>query len=364
MPPIASPDRAPPGSRNDLPVGHLVCDRGGVVRDANREAARLLGAEPAALLGQPLAGWLAPDDAPAWWRFLHGLPSDGPPHTADLTPRSATAPLRVIGQWAHLAASGAAPEAQETQACLVLLAPELIGPRPADDHDPAADRLAAWQARFLAAAAHDMRQPFNALSLFLGILRASSTLERALEIAGKMQAPLDAVVALFNGLIEVTRVELGLVAIDRRAVAMTETLAPIADELDEAATGAGVRLALVPCRRTIETDPRLFTELIRQLALGAVRSCDSGRRVVVGVRRAGAQLRLEVVDNGAGIAPEDVAHVFEPFHRARGRAAGRKDGHGLDLWAARRLAELLGYRLEIASVLGRGTRLSVVIDTA
>jgi signal transduction histidine kinase/CheY-like chemotaxis protein len=232
--------------------------------------------------------------------------------------------------------------------------------RAAEDARAAAETANRAKSQFLAAASHDLRQPLHAMGLFAAAL-ATRTREPELKpLVASIHASVEALEGLFAQLLDLSRLDAGALEPDRTAVPLGALFARVAADFLPQATVHGLALRFVHCGLAVDSDPVLLERIVRNLVANALRYTRSGG-VVVGARRHGAEVRIDVVDSGIGIAPEVREHIFEEFVQAaaapRGHLSGR--GMGLGLAIVRRLAALLGHRLEVASVPGRGSRFSV-----
>lgn len=204
------------------------------------------------------------------------------------------------------------------------------------------------KSRFLAAVTHDLMQPLHAAQLF-----AHSVTERGND-ATTMQhlnGALAATEGLLTGLLDVARLEGGRLHPQARAFPLAEVLDPLAAEFRAIALDRGVRLDVVGTRAWVRSDPQLLRRVLQNFLSNAMRYAEHGR-VLLGVRRSGQQLRVEVWDTGPGIAPNEQQLIFQEFHR--GSAAGGQ-GLGLGLSIAQRMAGLLGHPLGLRSWPGRGS---------
>ncbi|WP_108472352.1 PAS-domain containing protein [Rhodanobacter thiooxydans] len=204
------------------------------------------------------------------------------------------------------------------------------------------------KSRFLAAVTHDLMQPLHAAQLF-----AHALTERGGDAATAqhLNGALAATEGLLTGLLDVARLEGGRLHPQPRAFALAEVLDPLAAEFRAIAVDRGVRLDAVGTRAWVRSDPQLLRRVLQNFLSNALRYAEGGR-VLLGVRRRGAQLRIEVWDTGPGIAPEEQQLIFQEFRR--GSAAGGQ-GLGLGLSIAQRMADLLGHPLGLQSWPGRGS---------
>ena len=226
-----------------------------------------------------------------------------------------------------------------------------------------AEQANAAKSRFLAAASHDLRQPVHALGVLLEAVadaELSAANNRVLEL---MRQSVSALGGLFDALLDISRLDAGIVAVERRAIPLGPFLARLCAEYRRQAELKGVRLVLHPCRLSLDSDPVLLERIVRNLLDNAVRYTDRGR-IVVGCRRAGPGACLEVWDTGRGIPAAEQAGVFEEFRQLDNPERDRTKGLGLGLAIVRRLAALLDHRVTLCSEPGRGSVFRVIVPLA
>ena len=222
-----------------------------------------------------------------------------------------------------------------------------------------ADAQAANDAksRFLAAVTHDLMQPLHAAQLF-----AHSLTERGGDAvtAQHLNGALAATEDLLTGLLDVARLEGGRLHPQLRSFALAEVLDPLAAEFRVIAADYGVRLDVVGTHAWVHSDPQLLRRVLQNFLSNALRYAERGR-VLLGVRRRAASLRIEVWDNGPGIAVDEQRLIFQEFRR--GSTAGGQ-GLGLGLSIAQRMADLLGHPLGLRSWPGAGSAFHVELPVA
>jgi len=225
----------------------------------------------------------------------------------------------------------------------------------------AAESANRAKSQLLAAASHDLRQPLHAAGLFVAALATRSVDADVRALVGRVQGALDALESQFGQLIDLSRLEAGALVAERSRVALAPLLASLVAEFRPQAELKGIRLVAVPTRLAVDTDPALFARILRNLVANAVRYTRSGG-VVIGARRRGDHVVVEVVDTGTGIAPEHRARIFEEFFQVRGAGTTSPNGRGMGLGLAivRRLARLLGHEVTLQSQAGCGSRFGVV----
>ena len=224
-----------------------------------------------------------------------------------------------------------------------------------------AERANLSKSRFLAAASHDLRQPLQTLSLVREIL-AKKIKERDEEVALKLVAQLNetatSLLGMLDTLLDINQIEAGIVQAEKAVFPINDLLERLAAEFSYHAQAHGLLWRVVPCRLSIWSDPRLLEQMIRNLLSNAVKYTERGK-ILLGCRRRGGMLRIEVWDTGAGIPEEQMQAIFEEFHQLDNPARDRMRGFGLGLSIVQRLGELLGHPVEVQSRLGTGSAFSV-----
>ncbi|WP_207460222.1 PAS domain-containing sensor histidine kinase [Azospirillum sp. SYSU D00513] len=213
--------------------------------------------------------------------------------------------------------------------------------------------------KFLSTANHDLRQPFQAMQLFHHLLMMKLTDPAARDLGEKLEMAIMGSDALLRTLVEVSRLEAGLVEAATENFAVEDSLRRMREEFAPEAKAKLLRLSIRKADAQVHSDPVLLERLLRPLISNALRYTDRGG-VVVGVRRRGVGLRVEVWDSGIGIPESDVEAAFEDFRQLDNPNRDRKQGLGLGLSIVRRLADLLGHQVTLRSRPGRGT--VVVVD--
>lgn len=224
----------------------------------------------------------------------------------------------------------------------------------------AAERAHAARVRFVAAASHDLLQPLSAAKLFIAAARDEAEAPRLRATLDKAHNALVGVEAILGALLDISRLDSGRTAVEIAPVPLAVLLAQLRDEFAPLAARKGLRLSVVASSQTVLSDPTYLRRILQNLISNAIRYTGSGR-VLVGLRRAGPRLRLEVHDTGPGIAEEEQQAIFREFHRLSG-AASASEGMGLGLAIVERACALLDHRLTLASRLGRGTCFAIELD--
>lgn len=233
-----------------------------------------------------------------------------------------------------------------------------------------ADRDRAEQAnlaksKFLAAASHDLRQPVHAQELFLEVLDRSDLNSSQRAVLQNARAASQASAQLLNTLLDFSRIEAGVIEPQRRAFRLQPLLNKLETELGYQADAKDI---VYRCRETplaVHSDPTLLELMLRNLIANAIRYTERGG-LLIGCRRRGEDVLIEVVDTGIGIAAEQQAEVFLEFHQLGNPERDRRKGLGLGLAITEGLARSLGHDLSLSSRPGRGSvfrlRLPLVRD--
>ena len=226
-----------------------------------------------------------------------------------------------------------------------------------------ADSANRAKSSFLAAASHDLRQPIHALGLYLGALRQRPLDPEAGDIAQRMDASLGALDTMFNALLDISRMDAGVVQPQARAFDLEAMLRRLVEEFAAQAAQRGLRLSLhiAKAERPLNgrSDPLLFERVLRNLIGNAVKYTQSGGALVSCRPRGPGHWRVEVWDTGPGIPDAERERVFDEFYQVGNPERDRRSGLGLGLSIVRRIARLLQLPLAMHSRPGRGTRFAI-----
>ncbi|RID93425.1 response regulator [Gemmobacter lutimaris] len=225
-----------------------------------------------------------------------------------------------------------------------------------------AERANASRARFVAAASHDLLQPLSAAKLFIGSIPAEELDPAAEEAVTKAQNALVQVEGILGALLDISKLESGRLAVTPRALTLNRVLDPLREEFAAIAAAKGLRLTVMPSSAVVVSDPAYLRRILQNLIGNAVRYTRRGR-VLVGARRQGGLIRLEVRDTGPGIAEEDQDAIFREFHRLDAPASA-SEGMGLGLAIVERACAALGHPLGLQSEPGRGSCFMVQLARA
>jgi len=240
------------------------------------------------------------------------------------------------------------------------LTTQLARTQEARDAAQAADRA---KSRFLAAASHDLRQPLHALGLFAAQLPAHVRDAGGTELALRIRHSVESLDSLLSALLDISKLDAGAIDPQPQAVALDGLFARLGSDFAPIAIERGLKLAIVPTLRVVRSDPILLERILRNFVDNALKHTVTGG-VVVGARPRGREVAIEVHDSGPGIAAAERERVFEEFYQIGNPERDRARGLGLGLAIVRRLADLLGHRVEVDSEWGRGSVFRIVVERA
>jgi signal transduction histidine kinase/CheY-like chemotaxis protein len=216
------------------------------------------------------------------------------------------------------------------------------------------------KSRFLRAASHDLRQPMHALGLFVAQLKARIHDPQTRGISAKVEAAVTALQELLDAILDISRLDAGVVSPEIFEFGMDSLFERLHAAFAPVAADKGLALRVVPSRLAVRSDPVLLERILLNLVANAVRYTERGG-IVIGCRRRGERVRIEVWDTGVGIVPEQQQAIFQEFYQVGNPERDRHKGLGLGLAIAARLAHLLGSRIEVASRPGKGSVFTVEV---
>jgi PAS domain S-box-containing protein len=214
--------------------------------------------------------------------------------------------------------------------------------------------------KFLAAVSHDLLQPLNAARLFTSALLEKRDLVESAALVRNVSNSLEDVESLLGTLVDISKLDAGVIKPDIAPFAVSELLENLAAEYHQIAGSEGLRLDFVASSALVRSDIQLLARILRNLLSNAIRYTTSGR-ILLGCRRHRQSLSIEVWDTGIGIAEDKLGEVFQEFKR--GDVTHRKQDRGLGLGLAivDKIARMLGHRIRVSSQLGKGSMFAVEV---
>lgn len=214
--------------------------------------------------------------------------------------------------------------------------------------------------RFLAAASHDLLQPLNAARLYTSTLIERAKTTAFADLANSIEASLTAVEDIMSALLDISRIDSGALKPAPAPVSARDLLKKIDVEFAPMARERRISLRIVGSQASVLADRMLVGRIVQNLVSNAIKYTQPGGKVLVGLRRRGTRLRLDVIDTGIGFNRDQHKLVFAEFSRLD-RGARMAQGLGLGLSIVQRLVQALGLTLELDSAEGSGSRFSIYL---
>ncbi|MCL6701968.1 hybrid sensor histidine kinase/response regulator NahK/ErcS' [Pseudomonas sp. T1.Ur] len=223
-----------------------------------------------------------------------------------------------------------------------------------------AERANLSKTKFLAAVSHDLLQPLNAARLF-----TSALLERREPVANahlvrNVSNSLQDVENLLGTLVDISKLDAGVIKADVAPFALCELLGNLAAEYRQVARSEGLELRFIPCSVLVRSDIQLLARILRNLLSNALRYTPKGR-VLLGCRRHGNRVSIEVWDSGIGIAQDRLEEIFQEFKRGDVQRPDQDRGLGLGLAIVEKIAGILGHRIQVRSWPGKGSVFAIEV---
>jgi len=222
----------------------------------------------------------------------------------------------------------------------------------------------ASKTRFLAAASHDLLQPLNAARLFTSALAQQMDADDTKRTIGHIDNSLQAAEELLGTLLDISKLDAGALTPRRSHFALADIIRPLRAEFAVMAEERGLDLVVVPTGQWVDSDAQMLRRIVQNFLSNAIRHTQAGR-VLLGCRRHGERLTIEVWDSGPGIPEAKQTEIFQEFRRLD-QATRHKEsekGLGLGLSIADRMARVLDHPIRVRSWEGVGTMFSVSVPT-
>ncbi len=228
------------------------------------------------------------------------------------------------------------------------------------------------KSRFLAAVSHDLTQPLNAAKLFTSSLlemlpqgggQGEEQRAEQVRIARHIDDALGATEDLITDLLDISRLEAGKFKARKLDFALSDVLGNLKAEFGVLAQASDIQFSVVESRLAVYSDVRLLRRVLQNFLTNAFRYNPAGR-VLLGCRRLGDKVRIEVWDNGPGIPVDKQEAIFDEFSRLDHSRTAREQGLGLGLAIARGISQVLGHQLSLRSWPGAGSVFAITLNLA
>lgn len=220
----------------------------------------------------------------------------------------------------------------------------------------ASDRSKSY---FLAQASHDLRQPMQALRIFISTLEEEPLDNRQKELLGKISASADNLNNLLDNLLDISKLDSEGFEACLGNFDISDLLKNIFFEFHEIARSRGIHFHTSLCHYTVCSDALLVERVIRNLLSNAFKY--TRNKVLLGCKRENDRIRVLVMDNGEGITAEEKERIFDEFYQSRNINDNSRSGAGLGLSIVRRISDILGLDISVDSRPGRGSNFSFLL---
>lgn len=212
----------------------------------------------------------------------------------------------------------------------------------------------AAKSKFLAAASHDLRQPLQAMNLFINVLSGRNKEPQNEDIFEHLKGAMGSLEGLLNSLLNISKLEANLVIPDKKAFSLHNIFQRLDDEFQPLFMKAGLTLRTMPTSVFLYSDPVLIESILRNLLSNALRNTDNGR-VLLGSLRKKEIITFGVWDTGKGIPEDQLSLVFNEFYQVERLDEDVSEGVGLGLAIVARLSKLLNHEIKVKSIEGEGS---------
>lgn len=216
------------------------------------------------------------------------------------------------------------------------------------------------KSRFLAAASHDLRQPLHALSLYSATLKLRAADRTSSDIAGHINEALASLAALVDSLLDISKLDAGAVRPELQRTSVKALIERIEADYRPVAREKGLEFRVAPVDAQVETDPVLLERVVRNLVDNAFKYTAAGS-IALSAELDERTVRIAVHDTGPGIAESERERIFEEFYQIGNPQRDRTKGLGLGLAIVRRLAQLLGLKVQLETRPGGGSTFALTL---
>ncbi|QIL89274.1 sensor histidine kinase [Microbulbifer harenosus] len=222
-----------------------------------------------------------------------------------------------------------------------------------------AEFMSLAKSQFIAHSSHDLSQPLNSMSIFLDHLQPHIHDQDGKKIFYRMKSTHRQMKEAFHAIMDLGKLESGAITPDYQKVSLTDAFSHLQYEFQMLAKEKGIEIHFQPCSLSVSSDPVLLSRMLRNLISNAVKYTNEGK-VVVGCRRRGSHVVIQVLDTGCGINDTAREQIFDIYQRS-GINAATTPGAGIGLSIVRHIAELLKHPVTVVSIPDRGSCFSITV---
>ena len=224
-----------------------------------------------------------------------------------------------------------------------------------------AERANKAKSLFLASASHDLRQPLNAMQMYIAALQSKVKDKEILRIIEDINSVSISTARLLNALLDVSELEVGAIKPRFESFSVNNMLISIFQSFLPLAKDKGLNFRVVPSSLYVRSDPALLERILGNFMSNAIRYTNKGS-VLIGCRKRGDKVSIEVWDTGCGISDDQMSLIYEDFYQIENKERDRGKGLGLGLALAKRLSESLEHKIVSKSTFGSGSCFSVLVN--
>ncbi|MCW8832970.1 MAG: PAS-domain containing protein [Colwellia sp.] len=214
--------------------------------------------------------------------------------------------------------------------------------------------------KFLAAVSHDLLQPLNAAQLFTSSLMENPFENKTKALLSSVANSLEDLENLICTLVDISKLDAGVVKADKSSFKLSELLNNLVSEYQQSSKQFQVKLHYVSSDVVVHSDSVLLARILRNFLSNAFRYTGNGK-VLLGCRRQGDHVSIEVWDNGTGIAQDQIKEIFKEFKRLKSSQTAFRNGLGLGLAIVDKISKVLEHSVTVNSTLGKGSVFSVKV---
>jgi len=225
-----------------------------------------------------------------------------------------------------------------------------------------AERANQSKTEFMTSASHDLRQPLNSLGLFLFALKQKiqSGASDSLQVLEKVEQAHKSVSGMFSRMLEVSSVETGKIIPQSTQIEPRPIISAIVDEYSQQCLNKQIQINYQPVQASLYSDELLFTRIVRNLVDNAVKYTQQGE-ILISEVLTDQVYKLDIRDTGIGIPANELPRIFDEYHQVGNKKRDARQGLGLGLFITFRLCQLLGFKIEVSSIEGKGSCFSLII---
>ena len=315
------------------------------------------------LVGKKLLAAVKPLDVSTFRKLLSSIQADGMP----INDQEVEIEMPMTGRRLVSLSGRVIEEEDKTRRKILLTFVDITSARSEGDALVAAkqeaERANLAKSRFLAAASHDLRQPLQTMTLLQGLLEKRAHDEATIKLVRRLDEAVSTMAGMLDKLLDINQLEAGIVRAEIVDFPIQRLLDTMNTEFAVHAVTNRLAWHVIANSLNVRSDPGLLEQIMRNLLVNAVKYTPEGK-LLLGCRRRGDKLRIEVWDSGTGIPEHDLKAIFEEFHQLDNPARERSKGLGLGLAIVKRVADLLGHKVDVRSRLGSGSVFSVEVPLA